>query len=143
MIAAFAAFTLKEMESTLEHSKFPIVIKIISGHLILYSPDFGTALQERITSSKPEEVALKVGLAYLDMQRKLELSIREHKREERPVPGASALQFAMPKDEFIPIGVASSKLGLGKDTVRRMAQRGELEFKRTPGGHYRVKLPIE
>lgn len=121
--------------------KFPIVIKVVNSHLIAYSPDFQILQQERLLTTNAEEIALKVGLAYLDVQRKIALASKEHARRGSPLPTPSTVQSSLPVDDYLPLGVASLRLSLGKDTIRRMAQRGEIEFKRTPGGHYRVKLP--
>ena len=123
------------------HGKdFPIVIKQVGNYLILFSPDFDIVIQERIINLSAEELALKVGLNYLNLQRKLEQTIKERIRNNDKLPSPSTVQRAIPTEALLTTTQAALRFGVSKDTVIRMIKRGELKARETPGGHFRVIL---
>lgn len=118
-------------------SNYPLVLKVTDGHLWVSSPDFMINLTERADHfRKPEQIGEMILSAW---QRIEELLKKRAPEKEPPIPSKNKDLFPEPAERLVSISQVARALGLSEQTIRRMAARGEIGAKKTPGGHLRFK----
>lgn len=115
--------------------KYPLLLQVIDTYLVVYSPDFDYKIAEKYESYSPGQTELLLmrmrdHLSHLARRKELE-------GKDIPLPSSSLRLLSEFKSEFLTSREAARILRISQDTLSRMAQRGEINFKKTPGGHRR------
>jgi excisionase family DNA binding protein len=101
----------------------------------VHSPDFGFFFAVPEGGDASRWIALTLDQARHEIERRLR--VLDSTGEDAPVPKRPAeIQESAPKD-LVSIREVAELLGTSPDTVRRLADRKQLESWETPGGHRR------
>ena len=127
--------------SNFEPGKYPVIIRIISKHLVVSSPDFGMHITKRFDEIRRAE---EIGSLVLDMMKKIQVEGSKRTSLGLRLPEPSMLAELAPKDDPAHLTVADVAriLETSQDTVRRLVDDGSLKCSTTRGGHRRFRASV-
>ena len=114
---------------------YPLIIQVLHGYLMVYSPDFDYRVAEKYDPNLPGQSELMI----LKMRREI-LSLMKRKatrNEEVPSPSSPMRLFEDLDPDTLSVSEAARLLRISAATIRRMAETGRIKSRKTPGGHRR------
>ena len=120
---------------TFAPEKYPLVVQVIEPYLTIYSPDFDYRVAEPY---RPNDVG-QTEMMIIKIRREIASKITKFISTDQvvPSPTKSKAVFSVIEHDTLSTSEVSRLLRVSDETVRRLAERGELKFQTTPGGHRR------
>lgn len=122
----------------LDPTRYPIQIRVTKGLLELSQPELGLLVAE--TPFSEIRQMDQIGRLVVDMIKRVTVKLTELKQDGKDVPAPRKLRQsqAQPIAQMISVSEASVLLGVCKQTVRMIIDKGELYAIKTPGGHNKL-----
>ena len=120
---------------TFSPEKYPLVIQVIDPYLTIYSPDFDYRVAEPY---RPSDVG-QTEMLIMKVRRELasKMNLMTSSQQTLPSPTRSKAVFSIAESDTLSTSEVARLIRVSDETVRRLAERGELKFQATPGGHRR------
>ena len=119
--------------------EYPLVIKQVDEFLVFSVPDLGFTFTEnlpsggRLNKDYVTKIALKLAETWIKVQS--HLKNRALSRIETKDPSKLRGSISLGDKELLSAPDFANEVGVHPNTIRRMADRGQIKFKKTPGGH--------
>ena len=122
-------------------TRYPIVIQVFNDQVIASQPDLEiTRVRGKFSEIRKKE---EIGAIVIDMIEEAMVKLRSIDHAQVKPSLAKEATASLRGNEkrtprFMTPPYAARMMGVSKDTVSRMCDRGELDYKKTPGGHRRI-----
>jgi len=112
---------------------YPLLVLYEHGHIYISSPDFGFFFAVPHETDRSHWTALTLDQARHEIEKRLIKLAAEGKPAPKPKKQREIVNAA-PKD-LLSICDVAEMMGCSQDTIRRLAESGDLPCHKTPGGH--------
>jgi hypothetical protein len=118
--------------------QYPVWYQQQNGYLVLACPDLNIAVSTDLPTKK--KVDVEYGMKLFKAMMKMEVKIRERvlalksSNMKLPSPSKTKKVLTDTKIKKLTAPTVAKMIGKSADTIRRMADRGELPCSKTPGG---------
>lgn len=117
-------------------ASYPIVLKIIDGHLTASSLELGITISRRFSEIRKAE---EIGSLYLELISRIDQELGKRTARQERIPEPKKLKDLIPHEDppVMSIREVALLMRVSADTVRRAVAAGRLPSYPTPGGHRR------
>lgn len=116
-------------------TEYPIVLRVVKGYVVATQPDL------EIVRSRGKFKDLKareeIGAIVLDVWEEI---VKRSKEDSPPPPSLARQAVSDSILQLLGTSEAAKAMGVSCSTIRKMCDRGDLQFITTAGGHRRIRI---